>query len=59
MYIYMHMTVYVHMHSDACRSQKKVLDPLELELQTVVNSWKWVLGTELKSSGRTASALNC
>lgn len=29
-----------------CGVQKRVLDPLELELETVVRGWMWVLGTE-------------
>jgi hypothetical protein len=37
--------------------QRKVLDPLELELQ-VVNGPMWVLGAKLGSSGRTASTLD-
>jgi hypothetical protein len=38
------------------KCQKGMLNPMELELQTVVNSL-WVFGIEPKSSGRTA-ALN-
>jgi hypothetical protein len=37
----------------ACMS----VDPLELELQTVVR-WIWVMGIVSRSSGRVASALN-
>lgn len=37
--------------------QKKVLDPLELELQVIVSCLTWALGTKLGPSGRTASAL--
>lgn len=40
----------------AYRRQKMVLDPLELELQVVVSHPESVLGTELRSSGRTASS---
>jgi hypothetical protein len=32
-------------------------DPLELELQAVVNCLPWMLGAEAGSSARTASAL--
>lgn len=39
----------------AQRSQKRVLDPLELHLQVVVSHTMWVLGTELGSS--TVSSL--
>lgn len=35
----------------------KMSDSLELELQTIVAAM-WVLGIELESSGRAASALN-
>jgi hypothetical protein len=34
------------------------LDPLELELQVVVSYLVWLLGIELGSFGRGASALN-
>jgi hypothetical protein len=37
---------------NAFRAQKRALDPLELELQTVVSCPAWVLGTELVSSAR-------
>ena len=36
--------------------QKKISDPLELELQTAT---MWVLGAELESSGRATNILNC
>ena len=39
-------------------ARKRVLDPLELELQKVV-SYSVDLGTEFQSSAKTASALNC
>jgi hypothetical protein len=48
----------VHKHVSTCRNQEKVLDLLELELKGVVSCLMWVLGFELKSSGRAASALN-
>lgn len=32
---------------DALGAQKKILDPLELELQVIVSIPTWVLGTEL------------
>lgn len=40
------------------RGQKRVLDPLELELRVLANWLMWVLGTEPRSSVRAASALN-
>lgn len=45
--------------ADVCREQKRVWDHPELELQVVVSHSTWVLETKLKSSIRTASALNC
>lgn len=43
---------------DANRGQKRAFSLLELELQVVVSSLMWVLGTEPKSSVSSASALN-
>lgn len=39
----------MYMSVDALRDQKKVLDSLELELQTVLSCLSWVLGTKLGS----------
>lgn len=47
----------MHM-SDACRSQKRVSDPLELELQWI-QATMCVLGSEPWSSVRAVSALRC
>lgn len=41
--------MYMYMSVDALRDQKKVLDSLELELQTVLSCLSWVLGTKLGS----------
>lgn len=41
---------------DACRSQKRSSNPLELELRMVLWAAMWVVGNELKSS---ESAFNC
>jgi hypothetical protein len=41
----------------AARGQKRVLDPLELEIWTVV-SVMWELGIKVGSSPRTTCALN-
>lgn len=46
-----------HLCVDARRDQKRKLDPLELELLTVV-SLVWVLRTKLESSGRIVGTLN-
>lgn len=44
--------------TDAYQGQKRVLDPLELELQAVMSCPVWVLGTELGSLARAASNLS-
>ena len=52
----------VHISACACGSQKRApdtLDALNLELQVVVRSQVWVLGTKLRSFARAASALHC
>lgn len=59
MYVCMHMCVCAHtcthMHAGACRGQKRTLKILAM-LQAVVSSQMWVLGFELQSSARAASA---
>jgi hypothetical protein len=40
------------------RVQNSLLDPLELELEAVVNYLMWELGLELESSYRLANALS-
>lgn len=58
MCMYLFLCVYGHL--SATLSQKRTFDfPLELELPVVVSHLTWTLGTELKSSGKAASALNC
>lgn len=47
-------TVCVQEHT----GQEKLLDPLEVELQVVVNGPVWVLETKLGSSGRRSSTLD-
>ena len=49
----------VHVCAGTHRSQKRVSDPLELELKEAVSHQILVLGTKLWASTRTASALNC
>lgn len=46
----------MYMSVGAPRDQKKVLDPLELDLQTVLSCLLWMLGTILRSSGRAANS---
>ena len=51
------LCIYVH----ACgtyRGQKRISDPLELELQVVMSCLIWVQGTEIKPSGRASSILD-
>lgn len=53
------MWVYIyHMHADAHRGQKELLDPLKLELQEVGSNLRWVLGTEPRPSERGVSTPN-
>lgn len=54
----MSVCVWVCAQCRCCRDQKRVLDPIELELQTVRSCPMWVRGSELKSSGRAICALN-
>jgi hypothetical protein len=41
-----------------CGGERKVLDPMELELEVVVSCLMSVLGIESRSSGKAACALN-
>ena len=56
-HIWEHVSVcgYEHMETGA---HKKVMDPLELELQVVVRHWTRVPRTEIASSGREQGTLN-
>jgi hypothetical protein len=47
----------MNMHASAHRGQKKVSNPLELALQVGGHDMLWVLGTELQTIARIASAL--
>jgi hypothetical protein len=47
------------MCADACGAQKRVLHPLELELQVVVNHPIWEVRTKLASDGRVALTHLC
>lgn len=49
----------VHLSVGTPRSQKMVLDPVQLELQAVVSLLMWVLGIQLRSSERAMQSLNC
>lgn len=55
--MYICVCMWVCMHAGAQRNQSLEIFQ-KLELQAVVSSPTWVLGTEYVSSGRAASALN-
>jgi hypothetical protein len=66
LYIYIYVCVCVpvflvmcHVYAVAHAGQKRVLNPLDLEFQAVVNWLMRLLRTELRSSERVASALKC
>ena len=48
----------MHMCMGASRGQKKLSDPLNLELQVIIGYLMWVLGIELWFSGRVVSVLS-
>lgn len=48
----------VHVSTSIGRIHQKASDPLELKLQAVVSYLMWVLGVELRSSGRAVSTPN-
>lgn len=52
------LSVCICMHSGADGGRKRMADPLGLELETVVSHLMLVLGTELWSFARAASAVN-
>jgi hypothetical protein len=47
-----------YVNAGASGGQRRMSDSLELELQAVVRYLMWVMGTELRSSGRVVNALN-
>ena len=63
MYFSLPMCASEHMNvhqkcAGAYTGQNKTSDPLELQLQMVVNQPVWLLGIKPRSSAREASALN-
>lgn len=56
--VYVSACDYVHA-SAAVQGCQSIHIPLELELQVVANHPIWVPGTEVRSSERAISALNC
>lgn len=57
-YEYVWISLWVYATVRAVGGQTS-LDPLELVLEALQAVRQWALGTELRSSGRAASALNC
>ena len=55
--VWMYVCVCVFVSASAHGVEKKALDPLELELQTLVSSLMWVLGTKLWSSAKAFRTL--
>lgn len=55
----MFMCVYEHVSAVLSEAIRGRWIPLELESQMLVGLLRWVLGTELRCSGRAAGALNC
>lgn len=47
------------LHVSTYRTQKRMLDTLQLEVEVVVSYLMWLLGIEPRSSARAANALNC
>lgn len=59
MHMHVPVGVYMHyVHVEAYRGQRRVSDPLELELQVVVSCLRWMLGTEPMCSARAVSTLS-
>lgn len=56
MWVSIHVCV-SHVFVSTRRGPQEGMDPLELEIQVVVSSLKVVLGTDVRSSARTASIL--
>lgn len=50
--MYVYVSRNAAMSTSTCGSQERALDCLELELQMVISSLAWVLGTKLWSSVR-------
>jgi hypothetical protein len=48
----------VCMYEWICRGQKRVSDPLELELQVIRRHLMWLLRTKLRCPARTGSILD-
>lgn len=42
--MYVYTCMFVSMHASALRSQKRLSDPLELDLEVIVSCLLWVLG---------------
>ena len=58
-YLHLHVSLWVCAHElGSHRGQERVSSALELEFQEGGSCLRWVLGVELGSSARVASALN-
>lgn len=53
-FMWVYVWVCAYLSSGPYNVQKRTLDPTELDSKAAVNHPKWVLGTELQSSKRTA-----
>lgn len=49
--------VCLHLSTGVCVNHRRASEPLELELQVIMSCPMWVLGPELKSSGRAVCTL--
>lgn len=45
--MYVFIGVYAHVSTGACGGQRRVSEPLDLELQSVVRYMTWEIGTNL------------
>lgn len=57
-YVCLHICLCIMYMPCACEVQKRILDPLKLELQKLVSHPMWVLGIVPGSSGRAVSVSN-
>ena len=59
MYLCVYMCIYVFMCASECGMPSEAgRSPMELELPSAVSYAVWVLGIELRTSGRATSILN-
>lgn len=58
-FIYVYMSLFIHMCAGACEAPKRVSDPLELESDPLWAIWHACEEPDTGLSGRAPSALNC